>query len=216
MAPRFSAVCETRNEVRTCATELLARAEARAHLLKRLNCRSVHELANRHGARLRRVRVVVDEVAELALDASTELEDDATAKEVLTQVLRIVQLVRCLGINVVLCGQRFGSDMGKLITSIRAQVSGRVCLRVCDRQTAEMTLPGLDAEVHARAMNLSRPGLAVVKSGGDTWYLARPPYRTFDDARAVALKYADKAIPLHQLDADDHARVAHLLKFTTD
>jgi DNA segregation ATPase FtsK/SpoIIIE, S-DNA-T family len=213
--PRLSVVAENRNEVRDTAATLLHIAESRASLLKRLNCRSVVELGDRHGVQLRRVRLVVDEVAELALDSAAELEDDATAKVVLTQTLRLVQLVRAMGINIVLCGQRFGSDMGKLITSIRAQLSGRVCLRVNDRQTVEMTLPGFDSEVHARVMSLSRPGLAVVASGAD-WYLARPPWQSFDAARAVAMRHADKAISLHDLEADDHARVAHLLKSITD
>jgi DNA segregation ATPase FtsK/SpoIIIE, S-DNA-T family len=211
MASRFSTVCETRNEVRDSAEVLLRLAESRAHLLKQLGCRSVHELADRHGVQLRRVRVVVDEVAELALDAGTGLEDDATAREVLSQVLRTVQLVRAMGINVVLCGQRFGSDMGKLITSIRAQVSGRVCLRVNDRESAMMVLPGMGDEVHACAMGLTRRGLAVIKLSGTEWYLARTPYLSYDAAKATAQKHAHKAIGLDQLDDDDHQRVQHLL-----
>jgi S-DNA-T family DNA segregation ATPase FtsK/SpoIIIE len=211
MAARFSTVCENRNQVRDSAEVLLRLAESRAHLLKQLGCRSVHELADRHGVQLRRVRVVVDEVAELALDAGTELEADATAKEVLSQILRIVQLVRALGINVVLCGQRFGSDMGKLITSIRAQVSGRVCLRVNDRESAMMTLPGMDDEVHHVAMGLTRPGLGVIKLSGTEWYLARTPYLSYDVAQVTAQKHAHKAIGLDQLDDDDHQRVQHLL-----
>ncbi len=79
----------------------------------------------------------------------------------------MVQLVRAMGIHVILCGQRFGSDLGKHVTSIRAQVSGRICLQVNDTQTAEMVLGGLDSEVQRRALGLARPGMAIVPAGQD-------------------------------------------------
>jgi S-DNA-T family DNA segregation ATPase FtsK/SpoIIIE len=111
-----------------------------------------------------------------------------------------------MGIHVILCGQRFGSDLGKNITSIRAQVSGRVCLRVNDPQTAEMVLSGLASEDQKRALTLLRPGMAIVQTG-PTWHYARCSYLTTVEIRALAAAHADKRITWDELVLDDRAAV---------
>jgi S-DNA-T family DNA segregation ATPase FtsK/SpoIIIE len=121
-----------------------------------------------------------------------------------------VQLVRAMGIHVILCGQRFGSDLGKNITSIRAQISGRICLRVNDPQTAEMVLGGLAPEDQKRALTLTRPGMAIVQDG-QQWHYARCSYLTTTEIRALAAAHADKRIGWDQLVHADHAALdAHL------
>lgn len=208
MAPRSSAICDDRKSVKSSADYLIYLAETRARMFAEFGCRSITEFEERTGVHLRRVHLIVDEVAELGMD--TPLEDDPTADEVLTQLLRIVQLVRAMGIHATVCGQRFGSDMGKKVTSIRAQISGRTCLAVNDKETAQMVLPGMDPEVHSRAMGINRPGLAIQPVTDQDWYYARVPYRSYDQARSTADTYAYHAIPLDQVHEDDRARTTHL------
>ena len=52
--------------------------------------------------------------------------------------MRLAQLGRAAGIYLEICGQRFGSDLGKGITMLRAQLTGRVVHRVNDEASAEM------------------------------------------------------------------------------
>ena len=185
---RYTEVCTTQPDVLASCGRVLALAEERAAILRRLDCRNVTE-ADALGVRLRRVYVLVDEVAELAFDHDAE----KSAEKVLRELLRIVQLVRAMGIHVVLCGQRFGSDLGRNITSIRAQVSGRICLQVNDPQTAEMVLGGLDTEVQKRALTLHRPGLAIVQDG-QQWNYARCSYLSTVEIRALAAAQSDKRV----------------------
>lgn len=212
MAPRLSGVATTRDEVKNHADRLVELAGQRAALLSQLQCRNITELEDRHGIRLRRIRVWCDEVAELGLDTA---ESESTADEVLAQLLRITQLVRALGINVVVCGQRFGADMGKKITAIRAQLGGRVVCRVHDKETAQMALPGMPDEFLSQVMGLDRPGLALVKLDGERCSLRRPPYLSFDQARRIAEKHADKAIGLDEVHADDRHRLGRLISDDT-
>jgi S-DNA-T family DNA segregation ATPase FtsK/SpoIIIE len=138
--------------------------------------------------------------AELAFDHDAE----RTADKVLRELLRIVQLVRAMGIHVILCGQRFGSDLGKTITSIRAQVSGRACLKVNDPQTAEMVLSGLAAEDQKRALTLTRAGMAIVQDGR-AWHYARCSYLSNVEIRALAAAHADRRIGWDELILADRA-----------
>ena len=72
----------------------------------------------------------VDEVAELFLVASRK--DEERRDEMVTQLIRLAQLGRAAGIYLEVCGQRFGAELGKGATMLRAQLSGRVCHRVND------------------------------------------------------------------------------------
>lgn len=199
---RYTEVATTQREVLASCGRVLALAEQRAAILRRLGVRNVAE-ADAAGVHLRRVYVLVDEVAELAHDHRTE----KIADQLLRELLRIVQLVRAMGIHVILCGQRFGSDLGKNITSIRAQVSGRVCLQVNDPQTAEMVLGGLASEDQKRALTLIRPGMAIVQDG-QQWHYARCSYLTTVEIRALAATHADKRIGWDELAADDELAAA--------
>src|SRR5699024_2447231 len=202
MQPRSSSICTDRSSVKTTADQIVHLAEQRAQLFRAHQVRSIGEFEKTTGVPLRRVFLVVDEVAELAL-ANTALEDEPTADEILSQVLRIVQLVRAMGIHVVRCGQRSGSDIGKKITSIRAQITGRVCLKLNDRETAQMVLPGMGDDVYSAVLGMRRPGLSVVQTSGETWHYARPPYLSYDQARDKARAEAHQVIPLDRLAAED-------------
>ncbi|MEV7413578.1 FtsK/SpoIIIE domain-containing protein, partial [Streptomyces althioticus] len=74
--------------------------------------------------------VLVDEVAELALFANKEQEK--RRDRIITALVRLAQLGRAAGIYLEICGQRFGSELGKGITMLRAQLTGRTAHRVND------------------------------------------------------------------------------------
>src|SRR5690606_12006590 len=86
--------------------------------------------------------VLVDEVVELFLMADGSGKDQVAKTG--TALVRVAQLGRALGVQLVVCGQRIGSDLGPGVTALRSQLSGRVCHRVNDPETAAMTLGDLD------------------------------------------------------------------------
>ncbi len=181
-------------QVSTWCTRLLELAGRRADGFRRLQVGNYEE-ATAAGVQLRRVVVVCDEVAEIALGG-----DEAAVSE----LLRVVQLVRAMGIHVILAGQRFGSDLGKKITAVRAQIGGRVCARVNDVETARMVLSNLDEDAHRRALAVPRPGQAIVQTG-PTWHYARATYLSSAERRAIAARHADQAVSWQQLLDEDAA-----------
>lgn len=198
--PRLTAIASTPEQVISWCRSLIEFARSRADLFRALEVGNIDEAAER-GVQLRRVVFLIDEVAEIALAA-----DPAG----LVELLRIVQLVRSMGIHVLIAGQRFGSDLGKGVTSIRAQVGGRVCARVTDIETARMVLANLDDDAHRRAMTIPRPGQAIVQTG-PTWHYARATFLSSAERRAVAARYANQAISWTQLLDEDAQAAAPVL-----
>ncbi|MEU7054276.1 FtsK/SpoIIIE domain-containing protein, partial [Streptomyces eurythermus] len=84
------------------------------------------------------VVLFVDEVAELFLVATKK--DEERRDEMVTQLIRLAQLGRAAGMYLEVCGQRFGAELGKGATMLRAQLTGRVCHRVNDEASAKMAL----------------------------------------------------------------------------
>ena len=82
------------------------------------------------------VVVLVDEVAELALFATKD--EEKRRDRIITALVRLAQLGRAAGIYLEICGQRFGSELGKGITMLRAQLTGRTAHRVNDESSANM------------------------------------------------------------------------------
>lgn len=128
------------------------------------------------------VVIVVDEVAELYLAADSAGKKEAA--ECSTLLLRTAQLGAALGVHLVISAQRFGSDLGPGATALRAQLGGRICHRVTDETTAEMTLGDLfpDAVIVAQAIGEHEKGVAVTTIGGQ-WTRARSTLVTPDQAR---------------------------------
>ncbi len=79
------------------------------------------------------VVVLVDEVAELALFATKD--EEKRRDRIITALVRLAQLGRAAGIYLEICGQRFGSELGKGITMLRAQLTGRTAHRVNDESS---------------------------------------------------------------------------------
>jgi DNA segregation ATPase FtsK/SpoIIIE, S-DNA-T family len=129
--------------------------------------------------------VLIDEVAELFLIASKK--DEERRDRMVMQLIRLAQLARAVGIYLEVCGQRFGSELGKGATTLRAQLTGRVVHRVNDKQTADMGLGDVapDAVQVVTAIPANRPGLAVAGDSSGGWSRIRTPYITINDVAAV-------------------------------
>ncbi|SCE36949.1 DNA segregation ATPase FtsK/SpoIIIE, S-DNA-T family [Streptomyces sp. SolWspMP-sol7th] len=165
-APRLSALATTPDDADRLLSVLVAEMEARFDLIASHGASDMWELP----AKLRPVPLVVlvDEVAELFLTASRK--DEERRERLVTSLIRLAQMARAIGIYLEVCGQRFGSELGKGATMLRAQLTGRVVHRVNDKQTAEMGLGDVapDAVPVATSIPPDRPGLAVAadSSGG--------------------------------------------------
>ncbi|MDN5750501.1 MAG: hypothetical protein L0H64_18665, partial [Pseudonocardia sp.] len=85
-------VAVTQREVLASCGRVLGLAEQRAAILRRLGVRNVAE-ADAAGVHLRRVYVLVDEVAELAHDHPTDKIADQLLRELLLLVLCVPQRV---------------------------------------------------------------------------------------------------------------------------
>ncbi|GGV83408.1 conjugal transfer protein TraS [Streptomyces griseoloalbus] len=147
------------------------------------------------------VVVVVDEVAELFLAAGKDEEKRRDA--MVTKLIRIAQLGRAAGIYLEVCGQRFGSELGKGATMLRAQLTGRVCHRVNDESSANMALADISPEAALAATSIpaDRPGVAVVGDSSGGWSRVRSPHLTLDDAAAVCRDTAALVPELPRLDS---------------
>ncbi|MEY2245126.1 FtsK/SpoIIIE domain-containing protein [Streptomyces sp. BF23-18] len=153
--------------------------------------------------------VVVDEVAELFLAASRD--DEKRRDAMVTKLIRIAQLGRAAGIYLEVCGQRFGSELGKGATMLRAQLTGRVCHRVNDESSANMALADISPEAALAATSIpaDRPGVAVVGDSSGGWSRARSPHLTLDDAAAVCRATVDLVPDMPRLAAfRPHAALA--------
>ncbi|MFI0810562.1 FtsK/SpoIIIE domain-containing protein [Streptomyces echinatus] len=127
----------------------------------------------------------VDEVAELFLVATRK--DEERRDEMVTHLIRLAQLGRAAGIYLEVCGQRFGAELGKGATMLRAQLTGRVCHRVNDEASAKMALGDIAPEAVDAACSIAPelPGLAVVGDTSGGWSRIRTPYLSLADAAAT-------------------------------
>ncbi|WP_063732175.1 FtsK/SpoIIIE domain-containing protein [Streptomyces sp. RTd22] len=134
--------------------------------------------------------VLVDEVAELFM--VTTKKDEERRDRMVMQLVRVAQLSRAVGIYLEICGQRFGSELGKGATMLRAQLTGRVVHRVNDKQTAEMGLGDIapDAVSAATTIRPDRPGLAVAGDTSGGWSRIRTPKNTIGEVVAVCRENA--------------------------
>ncbi|MFC9925427.1 FtsK/SpoIIIE domain-containing protein [Streptomyces sp. NPDC127190] len=147
------------------------------------------------------VVVVVDEVAELFLAANKD--DEKRRDAMVTKLVRLAQLGRAAGIYLEVCGQRFGAELGKGATMLRAQLSGRVCHRVNDEASANMALADISPEAALAATSIAaeRPGIAVVGDTTGGWCRVRSPHLTLVEAAAVCRDTSALVPELPRLDA---------------
>ncbi|MFJ3862304.1 FtsK/SpoIIIE domain-containing protein [Streptomyces nigra] len=197
-APRLSALAITPDDSASLLDVLVAEMETRFDLLSRHGVSDMWELPER--ARPVPIVVLVDEVAELFLISSRK--DEERRERIVTALIRLAQMARAVGIYLEVCGQRFGSELGKGATMLRAQLTGRVVHRVNDKQTAEMGLADVapDAVVAASLIPAERPGTAVAADTSGGWAKIRTPHIPRDEAKAVCREFAHLVPELPFLD----------------
>jgi len=197
-APRMSALATTRGECVDVLRDLISLMAHRMQLCKTHGARDIWTLP-RDVERPIPIVVLVDEVAELFLMATRD--EKAEISETATHMIRVAQLGRALGVHLVVAGQRIGSDLGPGVTALRSQLSGRVCHRVNDPETASMTLGDLDPAAldAARAIPAATPGVAVTAADSGGWNTARAGLVTTAEAEACAREHASLAVPWAQL-----------------
>ncbi|KOV99638.1 MULTISPECIES: FtsK/SpoIIIE domain-containing protein [unclassified Streptomyces] len=145
------------------------------------------------------VVVLVDEVAELALFASKE--EEKRRDRIITALVRLAQLGRAAGIYLEICGQRFGSELGKGITMLRAQLTGRTAHRVNDETSANMAFGDIspDAVLAAIQIPAELRGLAIAGDSTGGWHRIRAPHTSLRQAVNTCNRHADRTPELPEL-----------------
>ncbi|MFE0675321.1 FtsK/SpoIIIE domain-containing protein [Streptomyces sp. NPDC058867] len=145
------------------------------------------------------VVVLVDEVAELALYASKE--EEKRRDRIVTALVRLAQLGRAAGIYLEICGQRFGSELGKGITMLRAQLTGRIAHRVNDESSANMAFGDIspDAVLAAIQIPAELRGLAIAGDSSGGWHRIRAPHTSLRQAVNICNRHADRTPDLPEL-----------------
>ncbi|GAA0936398.1 FtsK/SpoIIIE domain-containing protein [Actinocorallia libanotica] len=187
---RMSKLATERDQCGDLLEDLVLMVRLRMGLCRHFKTRNIWHERIPDKLRPTPIVVLVDEVAELFLMADKSQKDEVA--RVSTLLLRIAQIARAFGIYLVVCGQRMGSDLGPGVTALRSQLTGRVCHRVNDDATAEMTLGDLDkgATVAVRSIPPDMPGVAVAVGADGRWRRARSAYITEEQAEAAAERYA--------------------------
>lgn len=198
-APRLSALATSRAEAAAALDALIGVLYLRTILCREHNARSIWEVSIEE--RPSPLVVVVDEVAELFLAVDKAGRDEAA--RCVNALVRLGQLGAALGIHLWVVGQRFGSDLGPGATLLRAQLSGRICHRVADAETATMTLAGLPAEsvVEAQRIGADLSGVAVVGDDSGAWFLARSHPLPVAQAAQIARRYTGLTVALPEVTA---------------
>ncbi|MER7956857.1 FtsK/SpoIIIE domain-containing protein [Streptomyces sp. NPDC096030] len=145
--------------------------------------------------------LVVDEVAELALFGTKD--EEKRRDRIITALVRLAQLGRAAGIYLEICGQRFGSELGKGITMLRAQLTGRTAHRVNDETSASMAFGDVssDAVLATIQIRTDRPGTAVAGESSGGWVRIRTPHLTLRRAVNIANSQAHRTPEIEALDA---------------
>ncbi|MFF4291576.1 FtsK/SpoIIIE domain-containing protein, partial [Streptomyces sp. NPDC001633] len=138
------------------------------------------------------VVVLVAEVAELALYATKD--EEKRRDRIVTALVRLAQLGRAAGIYLEICGQRFGSELGKGITMLRAQLTGRTAHRVNDETSANMAFGDIapDAVLAAIQIPPETRGLAIAGDSTGGWHRIRAPHTSLREAVNICNKHADR------------------------
>ncbi|MFF0480187.1 FtsK/SpoIIIE domain-containing protein [Streptomyces sp. NPDC004435] len=145
--------------------------------------------------------LLVDEVAELALFATKD--EEKRRDRIITSLVRLSQLGRAAGIYLEICGERFGSELGKGITMLRAQLTGRTAHRVNDETSANMAFGDIapDAVLATVQIRTDRPGTAVAGDSSGGWVRIRTPHLTLRRAANIANSHAHRTPEIPALDA---------------
>ncbi|MFG2299447.1 FtsK/SpoIIIE domain-containing protein [Actinacidiphila glaucinigra] len=208
LARRFSALADNPDTAADLLDALIARMEA-VYQLIRAEQRITADVPDAEIAadiwdlpqHLRPVPVVVlvDEVAELAL--FTTKDEEKRRDRIITALARLAQLGRAAGIYLEICGQRFGSELGKGITMLRAQLTGRTAHRVNDEPSANMAFGDIAPDAVLAAIHISpdTPGIAVTGDSTGGWARIRTPHTTLRQAVNACNRHADRTPDVPEL-----------------
>jgi S-DNA-T family DNA segregation ATPase FtsK/SpoIIIE len=208
LARRFSALADTPDAAAEVLDALVARMEG-VYQLIRAEQRITADVPDAEIAadiwslpeELRPVPIVVlvDEVAELALFANKE--EEKRRDRIITALVRLAQLGRAAGIYLEICGQRFGSELGKGITMLRAQLTGRTAHRVNDETSANMAFGDIapDAVLAAIQIPTDLPGVAITGDSAGGWARIRAPHTSLRQAVNICNRHADRTPDLPEL-----------------
>ncbi|MCX4813038.1 FtsK/SpoIIIE domain-containing protein [Streptomyces sp. NBC_01239] len=187
-ASRLSALVTDPQSAGDLINALVAEMEERFDLLALYGVSDLWELPDE--VRPVPLVVLVDEIAELFF--VTSKKDEAARDHTVMNLVRLGQMARAIGVYLEVCGQRFGSDLGKGATALRAQLTGRVVHRVNDKQTADMGLGDIapDAVVAVTAIAPDRPGVAVAGDTSGGWSRIRTPETTPNQAATTCREFA--------------------------
>ena len=187
-ASRLSALVTDPQSAGDLINALVAEMEERFDLLALYGVSDLWELPEE--VRPVPLVVLVDEIAELFF--VTSKKDEAARDHTVMNLVRLGQMARAIGVYLEVCGQRFGSDLGRGATALRAQLTGRVVHRVNDKQTAEMGLGDIapDAVVAVTAIAPDRPGVAVAGDTSGGWSRIRTPETTPNQAATTCREFA--------------------------
>ncbi|GAA1583200.1 FtsK/SpoIIIE domain-containing protein [Streptomyces globosus] len=187
-APRLSALAVTPEEASGLLDALVDEMESRFDMLSEHGAGDIWDLPEE----VRPVPIVllVDEIAELFLVAGKK--DEERRDRMVTQLIRLGQMARAAGLYMEICGQRFGSDLGKGATTLRAQLTGRTVHRVNDKQTADMGIGDIapDAVLAVTMIPPDMPGVAVAGDSSGGWSRIRTPELSADEAAAICTQFA--------------------------
>ncbi|MCW8099502.1 FtsK/SpoIIIE domain-containing protein [Streptomyces tauricus] len=186
---RLSVLATCRREAVAVLGALVVDMQDRMNACRSAGARSIWELPDT--LRPVPVVVIVDEIAELYLSDGRR-ESKAEAEQCSVLLLRLAQLGAALGLHLVVAGQRVGSDLGPGVTALRAQLGGRICHRVNDPGTAEMTLGDLnkDAVAVAQSITATERGVAVCTGPDGGWSRARSHLTTTEEAIAATQRHS--------------------------
>ncbi|MEU6344349.1 FtsK/SpoIIIE domain-containing protein [Streptomyces sp. NPDC046977] len=223
LARRFSALADNPDTAADLLDALIDRMEA-VYQLIRAEQRITADVADAEIAadiwdlpdHLRPVPVVVlvDEVAELAL--FTTKDEEKRRDRIITALARLAQLGRAAGIYLEICGQRFGSELGKGITMLRAQLTGRTAHRVNDEPSANMAFGDIapDAVLAAIQIRPDTPGIAVTGDSTGGWARIRTPHTTLRQAVNACNRHAENTPDVPELAPFRPALAVHLTSVT--
>jgi S-DNA-T family DNA segregation ATPase FtsK/SpoIIIE len=188
--PRLSGLAVDRAGAADLLEAVLGLAFARMAECRAAGVQSVWQLATVPPP----VVVLVDEVAELYLQTGGG-EEKQLRERCAAALLRTAQLGAALGVHLLVCGQRVGSDLGPGVTALRAQLGGRICHRVNDEETAKMALGDVfpEAVVAALLLTPADQGVAVTTDGVGDWVRARSVLTTSGVAAGAAARFAARA-----------------------
>lgn len=187
-APRLSALATTPAEAAGLLDILVTEMETRFDQLSEHGVSDLWQLPD--DVRPIPMVLLVDEVSELFLIAAKK--DEERRDQMVMQLVRLAQMARAVGIYLEICGQRFGSELGKGATMLRAQLTSRVVHRVNDKQTADMCLGDIAPEAVFAATTIppDRPGVAVAGDSSGGWSRIRTPETTAAEAAKVCREFA--------------------------